>query len=178
MSRISQELAQSIAYKLTEKSRIACDKLHVYFREFVTCLYEEQTPEEVKKCLKNHPDWIQTNSTIRLDGHGFRWEYVTSTRPVIQTDKDNKLEMTAKVADKISSLKNKWEKSKKVYEELKAEAKQALLSLRTFNNIRKELPQAAPMLPPPISNALVVNFNSLKNRLNKQDDFKKQAVSV
>jgi len=178
MSRISQELAAQIAVKLTEKSRIAADKLHVEYRELVTSLYEAQTPGDVKVCFTKYPDWFYTRSNIKLHGHGFNWEYVNPTRPLITNNNtDCILELTAKISDKIISAKRKWQKAKEGYDKLNLETRQALLTLKTFNNIRKELPQAAPMLPPPLSNALVVNFDTLKKQLDKQPDIKKETIT-
>lgn len=174
MSVISKDLAGQIATKLTEASRIESDKLHVEFRELVTKFYEDQTPDEVKKCLKNNPDWISTKQSVRLHGHGFDWEYISTTRPIICNDRDGgDMKMTSKISDQLMTLKRKWEKAKDKYKTLKDETKQALLTLKTYNNIRKEIPLAAPMLPPPISNALVVSFDSLKRRLSNQPDSKK-----
>jgi len=173
MSRISNELAGQIAHKLTEKSRLAAEKLHVEYRELVTSFYEEQTPDQVKKCFKDNCDWFYTRCEIRMDGHGFNWAWVTSTRPVICNNESYaNLKLTSKVADQIISAKRKWEKAKEKYDNLKREAKQALLTLKTFSNIRKELPEASPMLPPPMSNALVVNFSSLKKQLAGQPEVK------
>lgn len=179
MSVISKDLARQIATKLTEKSRIAAEKLHVEYRELVTHSYEEQTPTEVKSLFKKFADWFYTRGSIRLNGHGFNYEYISSTRNVIcNSNNECNLLLTAKVAEKLVSAKRKWEKAKKVYEELKEESKQALLTLKTFNNIRKEIPAAASMLPPPMSNALVVNFESLKKRLDAQKETEKQLIKT
>ena len=175
MSVISKDLARQIATKLTEKSRIAKDELHKEYRQLVTDLYKEQVPDDVSKCFKNNPDWFYTQSSIRLDGHGFDWEYVaTMGGNVIANGGSNAfLKLTSKTADKITNSKRKWEKAKDSYELLKDETVQALLALKTFANIRKELPEASPMLPPPMSNALVCNFDSLKKKLNKQPEILK-----
>lgn len=179
MSRISNDLAGQIAQKLTEKSRLAAEKLHVEYRELVTVFYESQTPDAVKKCFKDNYEWFSTRSSVNLDGHGFRWNQVSTTRPIIcNNDSSANLKLTAKIADQITASKRKWEKAKEKYENLKTEAKQALLTLKTFNNIRKELPEAAPMLPPPMSNALVVNFSSLKKQLAAQPEIKKETVNA
>lgn len=179
MSVISKDLAGRIATKLTEKSRVASDSLHVEFRELVTKLYEDQTPQEVKECFENNSDWFYTRSQVVLDGSGFRWDRISTTRAVIaNSGSDCHLRMTAKGSDKLTAAKRKWEKAKKEYEDLKSETAQALLTLKTYNNIRKELPDAASMLPPPLSNALIVNFDSLQKKLSKQPEIKKESETV
>jgi hypothetical protein len=168
MSRISKDLAEQIAFKLTEKSREAVEKLHIEFREQATALWESIVPPAVQECFKAHPDWFETRSAIKLNEHGFRFDYITTTRPIIERGASNILTLTRKTADPLFRAKTKWEKEKKKYEDLKDESMSALLALKTYNNIRKELPEAAPYLPPPMSNALVVNFDSLKKKLNQQ----------
>lgn len=169
MSRISKEAAKSISYKLTEKSRLIVAALHEEYREMITTMYEDHTPAEIKAVKKLFPDWFCTRSEIYLNGHGFNREWITSTRPVIANSNDDcNLHLTAKSAAPVFKAKTKWEKADKKYKELRRETESALLALKTYNNIRKELPDAAPYLPPPMSNALVVNFDGLKKRLNSQ----------
>lgn len=177
MSRISKDLAGQIARKLTEKSRIATEKYLKEYQKLVTDLYEEQIPQAVKDCFKKYPDWFYTRLHVTFAGHGFSHESITPTKNLICNEgTSSTLILTAKIADQLTSAKRKWLKAKDNYDQLRLESEQALLTLKTFNNIRKELPEAAPMLPPPMSNALVVNFDSLKNRLKRQPDEIKQPV--
>jgi hypothetical protein len=169
MSVISKDLAQQISTKLTEKSRLAVDALRKDYQTIATEIYEDQVPEEIKKAFKLYPDWFYTRQSLYFNGHGFSFERVTPIRHVIcNNGTEANLKLTIKTSDKLMAAKRKVEKAEKEYKLLKEESKQALLTLKTFTNIRKELPEAASMLPPPLSNALVVNFNSLKTRLNKQ----------
>ena len=175
MSRISQDLAGQIAFKLTEKSRVSTEKLHLAFREAATLLYEEQTPKEIKEAFKKHSAWIQTRSCVVFEGHGFTWTRLSTTRPVIQnTSGEAKLTLNSKSADKLTTASRKWEKAKKDYEDLKSQTKTALLTLKSYSNIKKEIPLAAPMLPPPMSNALVCSFDDLNKKLQKQPEDKNE----
>jgi len=174
MSRISNDLAGQISLKLTEKSRLAVQQLHVSYRELVTKTYEDQTPSEVKALLELHPEWCHTRTSVTLEGMGFRWVRVSTTRPVVaNTQGDCHMKMTAKIVEKLTNAKRKLDKSEADYNALCDETKQALLTLKTFNNIRKELPEAAPLLPPPLSNSLIVNFDSLHKKLSKQPEMVK-----
>lgn len=67
-------------------------------------------------------------------------------------------------------IKRELEKAEQEYKQLFSETENALLALKTQKNIRENLPEAIPFLPPPISNSLVVNFASLQKKLNKQPD--------
>lgn len=174
MSIISKSLAEQISIKLTEKSRQASDTLHFEYREMATVAYEETVPEEIRKCFKKYPDFFDSNCSLKINGNGFNWEYVSATRPVISNSgQRGVLEPNAKLAERLSRAKHKWEDAQEKYKLLRKETEVALLTLKTYNNIRKELPLAAPMLPPPLSNALVCNFDSLKKKLSTQPDNKK-----
>ena len=170
MSRISQEMAGRIAYKLTEKSKAIADNLHVEYRKSVMEFYKATLPKPVLAFFKTEfCEYVETTNSVILDGHGFSREHV-SFIGALPSENGNtpRLNFNANDGAKFIAAKRKWEKADKEYKSLKEETTQALLALKTFNNIRKELPEAAPFLPPPISNSLVVNFDSLKKRLQKQ----------
>lgn len=174
MSRISKDLAHQIAIKLTEKSRLAAEVLNKEYREIATAMYEDQTPKDIKDCFKKHADWFYTLSYVRFDGHGFRWENVTTVRPVIcNNGSDAKLELNVKTSSTLSAAKHKWEKAVENHKQLQLETETALINLGTHARIKENFPLAAPMLPPPMSNALVCNFDSLTKRLQKQPEVKK-----
>ncbi len=179
MGTISKELAGQIAFKLTEKSRIAADNLHVEYRELVTVAYEAQTPKEVKDCFKKNPDWFYTKATISFNGHGFQWESVTGTRQIIANGGTSaNLTLNNKISDQLQKAKRTWDKAKDKYKDLKVETTNALLALKTHANIRKEFPEAIPMLPPPISNALIVSFDSLRHKIKNQPEVKEKFVEI
>lgn len=178
MSRISKELAHQIAIKLTEKSRLASESLNKEYREIATVMYEDQTPKEVKDCFKKHAEWFYTRNYITFDGHGFRWENITTMRSVIANSNSSaKLDLNVKTSTQLSSAKRKWEKSVDDYNQLQRETETALLNLGTHARIKENFPLAAPMLPPPMSNALVCNFDSLTKRLQKQPEVKTQKIT-
>lgn len=169
MSRISQDIAKQIATKLTEPSLKAMEAAENQYQELATNLYEEQIPAEVAKVYSKHPDWFHTCEDIWFEGYGFRREYVNASRRVISNnDNGAYLTLTAKLADKLTTAHRRYEKAKKAYNDLRKETEQALINLRTFKNIRETLPDAEPFLPPPMSNALVLNMESLNKRLSHQ----------
>ena len=178
MSRISKELANHIAIKLTEKSRVAAEQLHKDYRELVTEIYESQTPQQVIDCFKKNKDWFCTRSSVRLNGYGFSWDIVTTERPVIcNSSSEAYMDMTSKISSTLTDSKRKWEKAKAAHKQLQQETETALLNLGTHARIKENFPLAAPMLPPPMSNALVCNFDSLTKRLQKQPDVKAKVTA-
>lgn len=175
MSRITQDLAGQIAYKLTEKSRAAAELLKKDYQQMTTDYYDQETPKEVAEVKAKHPDWFCTTRTIRLEGHGFRYETVTATHPVIKNkDHDAYLTLTPKIASALTTAKRNWEKADAACKELKKETEHALINLRTYKNISENIPEAKAYLPPPMSNALVVNVDSLNRKLAKQPEVKLQ----
>lgn len=167
--RISKDLAGQIAYKLTDKTRLLVEKIKKDYQEVVTVLYEAQTPQAVIDCKKKFPDWFGTKSCVYFSGHGLSHENCTTTRQIISNNWSNAhLELNSKIADKITKAKRKYDKVKDDYNQLKKETEQALINLGTYARIRENIPAAAPFLPPPISNALVCNFDSLNSKLKKQ----------
>lgn len=177
MARLSNETIANIAKKMTAKTKEAVDQLEKDYKEIVTVIYEDQIPEAVKVFAEKHKGFIHYGNQIHLEGHGFRWTYIASTRPIIEDSKGNaNLTLNEKLADKIKKAKNKWESAQEAYESLLVETRQALQALGTHNRIKENLPEAAEFLPPPMSNALVVNFTSLQKKLRLQPDTKKIAA--
>lgn len=170
MSRISQDLASQIAYKLTSKSRAAAEVLRKEYRDLVLQFYLEETPNAIKKTFELFPEWFSTRRTVALTGHGFRYEKVNVDIPVICNagSGDAHLTLTDDIANKITKAKMKWEKADAECNDLKKEVETAMINLRTFQRIRENIPEAARFLPPPMSNALVVNVDSLNKKLSQQ----------
>jgi len=83
MSRITKELAKSIAGKLTEKSKAAMNNAKKEYGKCVRDLYEETIPIEVKEAYAKHPEWFYTKSYISFEGHGFSYENVSVNPYVI-----------------------------------------------------------------------------------------------
>lgn len=168
---------EQIAAKMTEKSKKYVDSLEKELKELVTGIYESQIPEEIRKVFKSHSEYIETTGSVVLDGHGFNRENVSMTKQLPATSNYNqKLKLTAAISDRIMAVKRKKDKAKEDFRTLLSETEAALTALRTYKNIRENLPEAAQYLPPPMSNALVVSFDSLQKRLRKQPEILKPAI--
>lgn len=104
--KISKDLAGQIAFKLTENSRLAAEVINKEYQELVTLAYESQTPQLVKDCFKKHPEWHYTRQTLCFSGHGFNYERVSTTRPIIcNAGTDASLALTAKSAEILLKAK-------------------------------------------------------------------------
>jgi len=170
MSRISQELAKNIAKKLTEKTLSNVNLLKKQYCDFVTKCYVNQMPKDVFDAYNKNPQWFYTRRCIDFKGHGFNYESVSSEPVVSNCSGDAILELTPKLAADIMKLKRIKDKASDDYKTLLSETEQALLSCRTFKNIEENIPAAKPFLPPPTSNALMVNFDSINRKINNQPE--------
>lgn len=169
MSVMSKHLANDLSFKLTEKTKAEASLVEKEYQRIVTEICESQVPEEIMKAFKSHCEYIETSSTAYLDSNGFSNTTVRLTRQVpAKTSSYIYPKLNNAIADKIMSAKKKSDKAYADYVDLKDEVYNMLLALRTYNNIRKELPEAAPYLPPPMSNALVINIAPLRRKLAKQ----------
>ena len=174
MSRISKELATNIATKLTEKSEANILLMRKEYSSLVTELYLAQTPKEVLSLYAIQPDWFYTRGFIDFSGHGFRWEQIRSDIPVICNKGTNaELTLNSKISDRLMKIKRAIDAAVDERKKLFSETEQALIACRTYKQIEENIPAAKPYLPPPTSNALMVNFNSLNKKINSQPEIKK-----
>jgi hypothetical protein len=164
-------LATQVAFKLTEKSKIAADNFKKEYEKLVTELYEAQTPQLVKDAYAKHREWFYRRSCVLFSGHGFQWEQANTQYPIICNNGTSaSLQLTDKIAEKIMKAKRKYDKANDEYKQLKSETENALLALKSFKNIKQHFPDAVNFLPAETSTALVVNFDSLKDKLNRQPE--------
>lgn len=171
--RISQATARSIAKQLTEKSRLAIDAIEKEYSELVTELYEADIPDEIRKTFTKWPSYFKMGQDIVFDGHGFSKQYVDTDKEVIFNHEDGpQLKLTTKTAAQIRAVKNRLDKAKKDYANLKKETETALRNLSTTKRISEAIPDAIPFLPPNSCGlpAIIVNFASLNKRLATQQD--------
>ncbi len=178
MATLSKMVIENIAERMTTKSKDNWKLMLKEYQDLATSIYEEQLPAEVKKLFKTHSEYMRTTSSVGADGNGLNRESIRMSKslPSKQGYNDN-LKLTDPLAEKIVKAKRKYEKAKDDYELLLRETQSALAALRTEKNIRENLPEAIPFLPPPMSNSLVVNFTSLQKKLNSQPEIPKSAVA-
>lgn len=173
MAVLSKMVVEQIAKKMTEKSKKYVESVEKELEKLVTEIYMEQVPADVMRVFKTNCEYIETTQTLYLNGHGFNRESIKMSKQLpAKSSYSQPLPLNAAIADRIMKVKRKKEKAVEDYKTLVSETESALYALKTAKNIRENLPEAVPYLPPPMSNALVVNFNSLQKKLNKQPDIK------
>lgn len=166
--QISQSLACLIANKLVENKQKQVDAAQKELSTFVYDTYVSQTPDEVKELFKKHSEWFMTSKEVRVHGHGFNYDYFSVEKPVIMNCQNNTatIKLTEKISSKIQALQKQAVKLKDERNDLKSDIKTALLQLRTYKQIEKTFPEAAPWLPKQ-SMALVVDVEPIRRRLKK-----------
>jgi hypothetical protein len=177
MAVLSKMVIEQIAGKMTEKSKKYAEQMDREWKELATTIYESQLPVEVMKLFKSHSEYVQTVRDLYIDGHGLNREYVELSKQLPSPTKyNNTIKLTAAIGEKLVNAKRKKEKAFDDYKQLLREIESALYALKTDKNVRENLPEAIPYLPPPMSNALVVNFDALQKKLNKQPEVVKAVV--
>jgi len=148
MSRISMQLAEQIAKKLTEKKQALIAPTNLEFREFITQSFEATVPKPVMELFKKHSEYVETTNSVYLNEKGFSRENVSLTKAVPSIKEYSvHFPLTDAVAIKAKKLYHVWQKAKDDYKALFEETETALLNLRTFANIEKQLPEAVQYLP-------------------------------
>lgn len=173
MATLSKMVIENISERMTEKSKKYWQKCEKDFRELATTFYESQLPSPVKELFKTNCEYLTTVYNLTLDGNGLNQYGVKLTKSLpAKSSYSFRFNPSAAAAEKLVKAKRKFEKAKEDYETLVGETRSALLALKTEKNVRENLPEAVPFLPPPMSNSLVVNFKSLQDRLSKQPEVK------
>jgi hypothetical protein len=113
--------------------------------------------------FQEHPNYFKTQSCAQLHGNGFNWEsiYFGMSLPYCSSI----FTPTPQDAKELIVLYNEVEDLKRDYRDLVREIENALYSLRTFNRIKTEFPEAVPFLPIEGSTSLTVNLSGIRSKL-------------
>jgi len=163
MTRITKEIAQEVATRMTEKKKMEIDVLDKKLKDCVHKYVLKQIPKSVLACFKNNKGYFNTRSSFQFVGNGFNFEsyYVNSDLPY------NKYQLSPDVETAKAILQIKHEKDKKNVERnsLRSEIEIALYNLKTYNAVEKEFPEAFKLLPKRITQALTINIKSIREKL-------------
>lgn len=171
MATLSKMVIENIASRMTEQAKNHSNFLNKEYKELATEMYEASLPKEVFNLFKTDCEYMKTTSSIQLDGNGFNRESISLSKCLpAKSGYGHGIKFTAANCEKLIKAKRKYEKAKEDYDLLLRETQSALAALKTERNIRENLPEAIPFLPPPMSNSLVVNFKSLQKKLNSQPE--------
>jgi len=165
--RISQTLANQIALKMVKEKRSIQSELQVKYREYFTGVAEKKVPKDVMEFFKKHSEYVKTTSSMRVDGKGFNRLDVHLTRAIPSVSPNcyyEHVDLTETEAEKGKKLHQEWLKMKDNNDALEVEIETALINLRTYANVQKELPEAAIHLPEQ-GLTVIVNTADLRKKL-------------
>lgn len=163
MTRITKNLAAVIAEKLTAKKKIEIDKIRDELKTYLYNYFEKETPVEILKQFKKTPQYFKSENCIQLCGNGFNYDSFNFTKslPLANT----RINPSDALAKGVSTLYRKINEKDKEYRNLRIEIEIALTNLRTFNNARKEFPEAAILLPKEGTTEVAINIIDIQKQL-------------
>jgi hypothetical protein len=172
--RISKENAQRIARALTKKTYDKWKKAEAAVPQYVTALYESKMPADVKKFVKDHPEYISTTPTIYLDGVGLGYNVSERASKCMPRNSGGgsscRMKLTNEEAETLVQLRRAKQDAEKAWEDLYRDTTNAILALGTHKKIAEQFPQAANLLPdsPAKVMALIPNLDGLAAKLKNQ----------
>lgn len=167
MTRISKDLAESIAKSLTAKKSSDIETLKKNKTRLVHNAWMKKVPKDVVAMFEKKRGYINTTSYAYLHGKGVHNTYVAFDSRVPTSGGQTSLTMSDKDTEEFVKLQNSIEKKEKALEQLRREITATLMSLRTFKRVRAEFPEAAKYLPAEtgVTQALTINIGSILERL-------------
>lgn len=166
--RITKRLAEEISRKLVQVKYDEISKLEEETREIASTLALEKIPKEVMEISKGKfKNYLQYQSHVNLIGSGFNhdWIHTKEEYPSIRNQAITIDVGDREIGKRLISLWNIIEKESAKVDLLRLDLTNTLLGLRTFDNIVKELPEAAEYLPAKQNTSLVINIESIRDRL-------------
>jgi len=164
MSRITKEIANEVARKLTTKKTEEIQKLDLLIQETLELFILKRVPKDVIEFQKTNPKFTYSTSSFRLIGNGFNHKYL-NTKNDIPYNGNNIFEPKPDEAKKLLEMINKKSDLKSNLNKLFSEIENLLYNLRTYNKVIIEFPEVEPFLPKTISNKLMVNVNDIRQQL-------------
>ena len=164
--RITKYLANKVAQQLIEKKQKEVSTLRTEFQEYLTVVAEKRVPKDVMEFFKKQCEYVETSQSIFLNEKGFNREVISLTRQVpAKSSSSLHIVLNDTEATKAKRLHNAWLKAKENVERLKRELENALLNLRTYNRIEKELPEAFQLLPQGGGMLIPINIEKLRKEI-------------
>lgn len=169
MGRITKEIAEGMAYAVTEGARMEYVKAYKKLEECVLAIAQDKVPKLITEASEKHRDYFDWVNHIYLNGFGFKSTCVTATNKVVSNHGNwsKNIEVTREDSEQITPLFHDSENKEKVYKDLLAEVERTLYMLRTTNKVRKEFPEAIPFLPKETTEVVAIPMDDLRERLSE-----------
>lgn len=167
MSRITKEIATTVATQLTTKKREALKELDAKFRSELKRMYVEDTPSEIKELSVKFPKYFNFRNRISLNGvQGFGYEnYLIEGNVISDTNGGYYTNISPENAKILKKLDNELQDKRNELTGLIKELEILLYSLRTYPKVAEQFPEAVPFLPFRTTSALAINIEDLRKKL-------------
>lgn len=167
MSRITKEIATTVATQLTTKKREVVKELGKKFRSELKRMYVEATPAEIKELAVKFPQYFERRNRISFGGtNGFGYESYSIEGNVIVAPSDAYFtNISSENAKILKKLDNEIQDKNKELKDLVKELEILLYSLRTYSKVAEQFPEAVPFLPFKTTSALAINIEDLRKKL-------------
>ena len=164
MSRITKEIASEIAVKMTEKRVKEIASLRKVLQTTIYKYALSKIPKAVLLCSKKHPDYFDKNTYVQFCGNGFNYESF-SFAPALPINNTRLIPDDKTAKDVLNQNKVIHAKDNEL-RSLRKEIEVSLYNLRTYKNVEKEFPEAFKLLPKNVCTSLVINIESIREKLN------------
>ncbi|MGD1319555.1 Nmad5 family putative nucleotide modification protein [Chryseobacterium sp. 2R14A] len=169
MSRyITKERAHITAKKLVDNLEVKIREKKQKLSEIVSEIYLKDVPTEIINLFKTNKKYFLTASTIRCEGNGLNKGFdLTSAVPSKNGSWSVCILPNAIESKKILKISNEFEDLKEKRDALKKQIENTLLSLKTYNRIQKDFPEAYDLLPDKDAtvNTLAVPIEDIRTQL-------------
>jgi len=163
--RITKQIADDVAKKLTEKKSKELEELKSKLSDLVKKEYDKKIPTEVIELAKLYPSYFDFNRYVRLNGNGWSYKNIELKGTVISQNGSSHLEPDNKASLAIKSISDKVDDMNANISRLKTDVSNAIYNLRTYAKVSENFPEAISFLPKQQNTALQLNISDIKQRL-------------
>lgn len=159
----SSNVAKTLTQKLTDQIKLKESEISAIVSE----IYIKTLPKDIAEIYKYFKRYFHTASQIRCEGNGLNDSFKINESVPSQGGWQVCILPTASEAKKISKISNEIKKIETKRDNLKNSIENTLNSLRTYNRIQKEFPEAFEILPDkdPTINTLAVPIDDIRAQL-------------
>lgn len=163
--RITKAVAQKVAQQLISERQTEIENLSNELNRKAYEIYLDTVPKQVLDIFKSNSSYFKNSKKFYVQGVGLNTtgiDFDVYTPYVSQY-----FTLCEKDANIFVKLINNIQAKQKELNEFKIQIEVALLNLRTYNNIEKQFPEAAKLLPIQQTTAIMVNIKDIRCKLDK-----------
>lgn len=167
--RITKEIAEQVARQMIEKKLEKNETKLQELKGLVALrVMETKVPKEVGQFRSDgFADWLKKSRGVTLMGNGFNHEYLDLKEfPSTTTNNYIPFEPTPEDAKIWIKLHGDYQSERQKIQRLRGEISDTLYSLKTYNRVEKDFPEAFKFLPAKQETGLSICIDDLRKRLS------------